>query len=100
MLNDNIAHFDALLTKEDGTIFVWTMSNRGREWLQEHYRACCGSPGNCGCGVDEEKERWELGTKRETWLTPQHSSELIEFAAASGLNIELLHVSREPRRIV
>jgi hypothetical protein len=96
--NDNIPHLDALLTREGNTISVWTMSPRGADWLNEHYRACCGSPGNCGCGADGEHQRWENGTKRETWLSLEHALELLDAAAAAGLNVDFLHAERRFRR--
>ena len=97
MDNDNIPHLDALLTAQGDTISVWTMSPRGADWLNEHYRACCGSPGNCGCGPDGEEQRWETGTKRETWLSEEHALELFHAARVAGLNVDFLHVERKFR---
>ena len=95
--NDNIPKLDALLTAAGDAISVWTMSCRGAHWLNEHYRACCGSPGNCGCGSTSEKERWETGTRRETWLSEQHAFELLDRAASDGLNFEYLYAERPVR---
>jgi hypothetical protein len=89
--NDNIPKLDALLTSEDETIFVWTMSARAAEWLSANYRACCGSPGSCGCGPDGERQIWEIGTKRETWLSEGHALELSDSARAAGLNVDFLY---------
>lgn len=97
MLNDNIPHLDVLLTLEGGTIFVCTITQRGADWLNEHYRACCGSPGNCGCGADSEQESWESGTKRETWLCEGYALQLLDAAGAAGLNADYLHAEKIAR---
>ena len=96
--NENIPKLDALITAEGDTIFVWTMSDRGAEWLSANYRACCGSPGNCGCGADSERQTWEIGTKRETWLSERHALELFDAARAASLNVDFLYAERRRPR--
>jgi hypothetical protein len=96
--NDNIPDLDALLTSEGDKIFLWTMSPRGADWLNANYRPCCGSPGNCGCGSEGEKQQWEQGSKRGTWLSEEHALALLDASAAAGLNVDFLHVSRRVRR--
>ena len=64
MDKDDIPRLDVLRTAQAGTISIWTMSPRGADLLNEHYRARCDSPGSCGCGAEGDQQRWEIGTKR------------------------------------
>lgn len=37
---------------------------------------------------------WEIGTKRETWLSERHALELFDAARAASLNVDFLYAER------